>query len=97
MSNRFQQHLLAWVSQENVVFDTGLGPLVTTFKAGQLPSFLMYFKVVSFHFVDEGAALWGLRASFIPPGDQGWASLFSSLAQGPGGMLTLGRVLGPVH
>ena len=71
MSNRFQQDLLAWVSQKKVVFDIGLGPLVTAFKAGQLPSFLMYFKVVFFHFVDEGATLWGLRASFISPGDRG--------------------------
>ena len=92
MSNRFQQNSLAWVSQKKVVFDIGLGPLVTTFKACQLPSFLMYFKVVSFHFVDEGAALWRLRASFIPPGDQGRASLLTSLAQGPGDMLTLSRV-----
>ena len=59
------------MSQKKVVFDIGLGPLVTSFKASQLPSFLTYFKVVFFHFVDEGATLWGLRASFISPGDRG--------------------------
>lgn len=79
------------------MFDTGLSPLVTVSMASQIPTVFTYFEVVSLHFVDEGATLSGLRASFIPPGQQRRASLSTRLAQGPGGVLTHSRVSGRVR